>query len=154
MVDQTRPYSHSEPLAKAIELLLIKLPGPETTAKRPPTPLPDRVRRLLASDVDEIRDGYRAGATVTRLAQQFDIDRETVRRILNQAAIPRRPRGLSDEQIDEAVLLYSEGMSLARLGHRYGVDAQPRSADAVGRVGWRMLLRQARMGLLRFRSAA
>ncbi len=32
--------------------------------------------------------------------------------------------------------------------------AQPRSADAVGRVGWRMLLRQARMGLLRFRSAA
>lgn len=124
MVDQTRPYSHSEPLAKAIELLLIKLPGPETTAKRPPTPLPDRVRRLLASDVDEIRDGYRAGATVTRLAQQFDIDRETVRRILNQAAIPRRPRGLSDEQIDEAVLLYSEGMSLARLGHRYGVDAQ------------------------------
>ena len=30
----------------------------------------------------------------------------------------------------------------------------PRSADAVGRVGWRMLLRQARMGLLRFRSAA
>ena len=83
MVDQTRPYSHSEPLAKAIELLLIKLPGPETTAKRPPTPLPDRVRRLLASDVDEIRDGYRAGATVTRLAQQFDIDRETVRRILN-----------------------------------------------------------------------
>lgn len=122
-MEVTRPYSHSEPLAKAIELLLIKLPDPQSATKRPPTPLPDRVRRLLSSEVDEIRDSYRAGATVGQLAKQYDINRETVRQILNQAAIPRRPRGLTDEQITEAVLLYRGGLSLARIGQRFGVDA-------------------------------
>jgi len=55
---------------------------------------------------------------------RFGIDRETIRRILNQAGVPRRPRGLTAEQVDQAVILYAGGVSLARIGARFGVDAK------------------------------
>lgn len=118
------PYAHSEPLAKALELLLIKLPDADAPVRRPQTPLPARVRKLLASEVAQIVDAYQGGSTVVQLAVRFGIDRETVRRILNQAGFPRRPRGLTAEQVDQAVTLYAGGMSLARVGVRFGVDAK------------------------------
>lgn len=118
------PYAHSEPLAKAIELLLIKLPDADAPVRRPRTPLPVRLRKLLASEVTQIVDAYRGGSTVGQVAVRFDIDRETVRRILNQAGLVRRPRGLTAEQVDEAVTLYAGGMSLARIGVRFGVNAK------------------------------
>jgi hypothetical protein len=118
------PYAHSEPLAKAIELLLIKLPDADAPVRRPRTPLPARVRKLLASEVAQIIDAYQGGSTVGQLAVQFGIDRETVRRILNQSGLPRHPRGLTAEQVDQAVTLYAGGMILARIGARFGVDAK------------------------------
>jgi transposase-like protein len=118
------PYAHSEPLAKAIELLLIKLPDADAPVRRPRTPLPVRVRKLLASEMAQIIDAYQGGSTVVQLAVQFGIDRETVRRILNQSGLPRHPRGLTAEKVDQAVTLYAGGMSLARIGARFGVDAK------------------------------
>jgi hypothetical protein len=123
-VESFRPYSHSEPLAKAIELLLIKLPDADAPVRTSRAPLPARVRKLLASEVTQIVDAYQGGSTVVQLAVQFGIDRETVRRILNQAGRLRRPRGLTAEQVDQAVGLYGGGMSLARIGVRFGVDAK------------------------------
>jgi transposase-like protein len=79
---------------------------------------------LLASEVTQIVDAYQGGSTVVQLAVQFGIDRETVRRILNQAGLLRRPRGLIAEQVDQAIALYVGGMSLARIGVRFGVDAK------------------------------
>ena len=118
------PYAHSEPLAKALELLLIKLPDADAPVRRPQTPLPVRLRKLLASEVMQIVDAYRGGSTVGQVAQQFDIDRETVRRILNQSGLVRRPRGLTADQADQAVALCAGGMSLAGIGVRFGVDAK------------------------------
>jgi DNA-directed RNA polymerase specialized sigma24 family protein len=48
-----------------------------------------------------------------------------------------RMRGLSAEQIDEAVRLYEAGQSLARIGERLGVDA--------GTVRARVVERRVRM---------
>lgn len=117
------PYAHSEPLAKARELLLIKLPDAHTPVRIPRTPLPARVQKLLASEVTQIVDAYHCGSTVGQVAQQFGIDRETVRRILNQSGLPRRPSGLAVEHVDQAVALYASGVSLARIGARFGVHA-------------------------------
>jgi hypothetical protein len=116
------PYAHSEPLAKAIELLLIKLPDADAPVRTSRAPLPARVRKLLASEVAQVIDAYQGGSTVVHVAVQFDIDRETVRRILNQSGLPRRPRGLIAEQVDQAMTLYASGMSLAGVGARFGVD--------------------------------
>jgi len=70
----------------------------------------------------EIRANYQAGATLYRLGDEFGIDRRTVSEILHRHDVPMRRRGLSPEQIDEAVQLYGEGWSLARIGERMDVD--------------------------------
>jgi hypothetical protein len=47
-----------------------------------------------------------------------------VAQVLQVAGVPTRQRGLSPTQLAEAVALYDEGWSLARLGERYGVNAE------------------------------
>jgi DNA-binding CsgD family transcriptional regulator len=65
---------------------------------------------------------YRAGATVYELGDRFGIDRRTVSKILKHYGVAMRRRGLSREQVDEAVRLSGAGWSLARIGERIGVD--------------------------------
>jgi hypothetical protein len=67
-------------------------------------------------------EGYRAGATVYELGDQFRIDRRTVSKILKRRGVTMRMQGLTAEQIDEAVRLYEAGWSLARIGGRMNVD--------------------------------
>jgi transposase-like protein len=122
-VESFRPYAHSEPLARAIELLLIKLPDADGPVRTRQTPLPARVRKLLASEVAQIINDYQQGATVGQLAKTFNVDRNTIGRILQKTGVPQHPRGLTDGQITEAVQLYKTGISLARIGSRFGVDA-------------------------------
>lgn len=59
-------------------------------------------------------EGYRAGATVYQLGDQFGVSRQTVGKILNRHGAEMRKRGLSIEQINEAVRLYEADQSLAR----------------------------------------
>lgn len=56
------------------------------------------------------------------LGERFGIARQTVCRYLHRHHVPMRMRGLSPEQVDEAVRLYQAGWSLARIGNRMGVD--------------------------------
>ena len=60
--------------------------------------------------------------TVYQLGDRFGIDRRTVSQILHRHGVPMRRRGLSPEQIDEAVQLYDGGWSLAWIGERLGVN--------------------------------
>lgn len=118
-----RSYYQAERLATALELLLTKLPDPTKTAPRPEKPLPDRARKLLPRELEQVKEQYQKGVAVQQLAEQLGVDRETIRRNLRDAGLPPRSRGLTDEQIDEAVRLYEAGQSLARIGNRFGVDA-------------------------------
>lgn len=65
--------------------------------------------------------GYRAGATVFELGDRFDIDRRTVSAILHRHGIAMRRRGLTPEQIDDAVRLYDQGWSTNRIAARMDV---------------------------------
>lgn len=73
--------------------------------------------------MQQLIEGYQAGATVYELGDQFGIERRTVSAILHRHGVPMRRRGLSGEQIDDAVRLYNQGWSLARIGARMDVAA-------------------------------
>lgn len=71
-----------------------------------------------------IVDRYRSGERVIDIAQALSVDKVTVIEHLNRAEVERRPRGMSEGQVDEAVRLYASGLSLARVGERLGFSAR------------------------------
>ena len=56
------------------------------------------------------------------LGAQFGIERRTVSNILHRHDVLMRRRGLSPDQVDDAIHLYHLGWSLARVGQHLGVD--------------------------------
>ena len=116
-------YYNTKPQVQALETLLQTLPD----LTKPAPPLVDRpkfrrARQLDANQIQELIAGYQAGATVYELASQFGIERRTVSNILHRYQVPMRRRGLSPEQVDEAIHLYNLGWSLARVGARLDVN--------------------------------
>lgn len=67
---------------------------------------------------------YQAGSTMHELAAQFGVHRTTVATWLRKLGIPLRRQGLYGADLVEAIRLYGEGWSLARLGERFGCDAE------------------------------
>lgn len=109
---------------RALESLLTRLPAPSEVVDLKPKRRASRTAKQLGEQqVAELIAGYLAGATVYELSRQFKISRQTVSRHLHRHNVPMRMRGLSPEQIDEAVRLYEAGWSLARIGGRMNVDA-------------------------------
>jgi hypothetical protein len=77
---------------------------------------PRRARQLRADQVEQLIANYRSGATVYELGDRFGIERRTVSNILHRHGVQMRRRGLSPDQIDDAIHLYNLGWSLARVG--------------------------------------
>lgn len=117
-------YSNTKSQVSALETLRMKLP--DLAASSQPTPKrakPGRTRRLPDAQVQQLIEGYQAGATVYELGDQFGIERRTVSAILHRHGVAMRRRGLSEEQIDDAVRIYNQGWSLARIAARMDVAA-------------------------------
>ncbi len=115
-------YSNTNEQVSALETLRQQLPDLEGSLRgRPKGQRPSRAKQLDAEQARELIEGYRSGATVYELGDQFGIERRTVSAILHRHRIPMRRRGLSDEQIEQAVQLYNQGWSLARIGNRMNV---------------------------------
>jgi DNA-binding CsgD family transcriptional regulator len=81
-------------------------------------------RRLTKPQQAELVERYQSGDLMTELAKKFEIDRRTVSAILKRHKVPTRPQGLSVEQIQDAVLMYAQGNSLAVIGSKLGVDTR------------------------------
>ncbi len=79
---------------------------------------------LQSSKVAELLDGYRAGASVKDLAARFGIHRATVTHHLHRNRVSVRQRGLDDHQIDHAVHLHQDGLSLVEVGAHLNVHAE------------------------------
>jgi len=106
-----------------LESLIKKLPdasGPLRSARRGPVAKLGQAAREPAGSGAHL--GLRGRRDCYQLGGQFGIDRRRVSRILHRHGVPMRRRGLSLCQIDEAVRLYGEGWSLARIGGQMGVD--------------------------------
>jgi len=94
-------------------------------------------RRLRQREIDELVAGYRAGATVYQLANEFRIHRGTVSLLLERHRVSLRNRPLSPAQIEQARVLYATGQSLAKVGKQLGCDANTVRLALV-KVGVRM----------------
>ena len=79
-------------------------------------------QRLKPAIVAEIVARYETGEPSTMIAASLDLSKGSVIRLLRDAGIPIRNQGLSDDQIAEAEQFYASGLSLAKIGSRFGVD--------------------------------
>lgn len=122
-VDLGGTYYNTKPQVEALENLLQKLPGPTTPAPPPvDRPKPGRARQLDTDQTQALIQGYLAGATTYELGARFGIDRRTVSNILHRHGVQMRRRGLSPDEVDDAIHLYKLGWSLARVGEHLNVD--------------------------------
>ncbi|HWF70542.1 MAG TPA: helix-turn-helix domain-containing protein [Mycobacterium sp.] len=79
-------------------------------------------QRLKPEILSEIIACYEAGEPSTALAASHSLSKGSVIRLVREAGIPIRRQGLTNDQITEAIQLYGSGMSLAKVGARFGVD--------------------------------
>ncbi len=67
---------------------------------------------------------YQQGVPVREICQHYGISKQQVSDLRAARGIPRRPRGLSDEQKRQAEQRYLAGQSCAAIGHQIGVHAK------------------------------
>lgn len=65
-------------------------------------------------------DAYASGDHVGEIAERFGVDRNTVHNVLKLADVARRPRGLDEDQALQAVRMYADGLSVARIARYFG----------------------------------
>lgn len=108
---------------QALRNLLAALPDPSTPLpKQERKPKPTRARRLKDEQEAKLCDTYEVGATRKQLADDFGIAPKTVTAILKRRGIKSRWCKLTEADVDEAVRLYGQGLSLERVGERLGVN--------------------------------
>ncbi|ALG12257.1 hypothetical protein AOZ06_40185 [Kibdelosporangium phytohabitans] len=116
-------YYNTKPQVEALEALLRMLADPTTPALPPvDRPKPGPARQLDTDQTQALIQGYLTGATTYELGARFGIDRRTVSNILHRHGVQMRRRGLSPDEVDDAIHLYKLGWSLARVGEHLNVD--------------------------------
>ena len=83
-------------------------------------------RRLSPTDLDDLLEAYKAGATISQLAVEFSIHRTTVASHLDRHGVPRHSEQTAwdDEILTQAAELYASGLSLGGVADQFGIDAQ------------------------------
>lgn len=110
-------HCNREQETAAIELLL-QAQGSEPRVRRAPAPAsakkrPANVRAAIVAE-------YEDGAEIKDLAAQYGVHRVSIYHYLDEAGIARRVRFMKPEQAKQAIQLYTEGASLAKVGERLG----------------------------------
>lgn len=95
-----------------------------TIAAPPPRRLRQHHTRITPAQKDEVVTLYQQGVPVREICQRYGISRQQVSDLRNARGIPRRPRGLSDEQKRQAEQHYLAGQSCAAIGRQFGVHAE------------------------------
>lgn len=80
--------------------------------------------RLTPAQKAEVITLYQQGMPVREICQRYGISKQQVSNLRNALGIPRRPRGLSDEQKRQAKQHYLAGQSCATIGRQFGVHAE------------------------------
>jgi len=78
--------------------------------------------RLTHQQKRELVDSYLEGATTYELAAQYGCHRNTVSNVLKDRGVALRCESMTESQIDQAVIHYEGGLSLARVGNELGFD--------------------------------
>ena len=83
--------------------------------------------------IDLAEAAYAEGLTLDEVGSAVDADRRTLGKHFKQRGVNTMKHGLSEMQVDEAVNLYQDGLSLVRVRKHFGV--YPES------IRYRLLLR-------------
>ena len=81
-----------------------------------------RARQLSRAESARLVKAYCAGATVYQLAAEFDVHRVTIGKLLRRQGVRLRLDGLNDSELAEAITIYRQGLPLAKVAKRFGVD--------------------------------
>jgi hypothetical protein len=73
-------------------------------------------RRLGVDEEAQVVEEYLAGSTVYDAAEHHELHRKIVSAILKRHGVPRRRQGLNRDQVNQAIALYREGSSTAKIG--------------------------------------
>ena len=147
MVDLRRYFSNpKKPIKTLIRRVLkgtqarnIRLQSTQLSDRRGPVREKSRQSqtRLSASIRAEVLEGYAAGTPVQALARRFGVHRSTVREIARRAGVQPRRMAPTEGVRAEAARLYMEGLTLAQVSQRLGInDDSVRAAvlDAGGAI--------------------
>ncbi len=89
---------------------------------RAPAPVRQQQVRLTLARVAQLVAAYEAGADMNELAKLYGVHRHSVRAHLDKAGVELRRQGLTEPETAEAERLYVAGVSLAKLGVKFGCD--------------------------------
>ena len=99
--------------------------GATTTIATPPSQhLRQHHTRLTPAQKDEVITLYQQGVLVREICQRYGISKQQLSDLRKARSIPRRPRGLNDEQKRQAERRYLAGRSCAAIGRQFGVHAE------------------------------
>jgi lambda repressor-like predicted transcriptional regulator len=114
-------YSNHPEQGKRLHRLLQIVPD---QAQTPKARTVKQVHRRLRPDIiHDLVAGYEVeGLTVRELADQFEIGRNTVSKILNREGVTIRHRSLAASQTETAAQLYRSGLSLAKVANQLGTS--------------------------------
>jgi len=76
--------------------------------------------RLSSEEIEQIISEFHTGKTTLELATAFGCSRTTISRHLHNAGLSAREKRFSEEQLYEMQLLYEAGLSLDKVGERFG----------------------------------
>src|SRR5690606_19189074 len=80
-------------------------------------------QRLSDEKVSQIVTAYETEKTVYELAAEYGCHRVTISAVLKRQGVALRRTSPTAEQIDEMVRLYESGLSLARIGEQFAMNA-------------------------------
>ena len=72
-------------------------------------------KKLSQASNEAIIAAYADGARVSELAKRFNVSKWTINHRLNVAGIEHRPHSMSPEQINQAVELRTQGLSIKKI---------------------------------------
>ena len=78
--------------------------------------------RIVLDGVAQLVADYQVGRSTKWFQRTYGLSQGAVLRLLDVNSVPRRPRGLSDKQVQKAIRLYAEGWSLTHIGNHFGKD--------------------------------
>ncbi|WP_100515095.1 helix-turn-helix domain-containing protein [Mycobacteroides abscessus] len=86
-----------------------------------PTTVVHRVdRRLSAETIAQLVAAFESGASVPDLARQYEVSKRALRQLLRDQGMQMRKQPLSDNEVELAINLYADGLSLRDIGERLG----------------------------------
>ena len=77
-------------------------------------------RRISTETVDQLVSDYKSGVPTTELTGRYGLAKSSVLKLLADRGVVMRRQGLTDAEMEEAIRLYKQGLSVLDVGERIG----------------------------------